>query len=158
MDPPAPELKSELEAFRQKWLSEVKSKQPSAAGPSRTSHSRTTSASAPGPAPTSPTATKSHLAAPGHHHPAAHDEDDQLQPLAFDDLLDLAAAKGKEVAKEEAGELVSALDHFEAAVVRETQGNLGDSLSLYRKAFRVSLLISLFFLKNLPTNVAVDGQ
>lgn len=137
MDTPEPELRSELEAFRAKWLSEVKSKQPApAAGPSRTSHSR--SASASGPAPGSPTATKSHLTTSASIHPTAHDEDDQLQPLAFDEILDLAAAKGKEVAREEAGELVTALDHFEAAVVRETQGNLGDSLSLYRKAFRVS--------------------
>lgn len=31
----------------------------------------------------------------------------------------------------------SALEHYEAAVERENQGNLGDSLNLYRKAFRV---------------------
>jgi len=34
----------------------------------------------------------------------------------------------------------SALDHYEKAVERESQGNLGDSLDLYRKAFRVSTL------------------
>lgn len=33
----------------------------------------------------------------------------------------------------------SALEHYEKAVEREAQGNLGDSLSLYRKAFRVRL-------------------
>jgi F-box protein 9 len=32
----------------------------------------------------------------------------------------------------------SALEHYEKAVERESQGNLGDSLDLYRKAFRVS--------------------
>ena len=31
----------------------------------------------------------------------------------------------------------SALEHYERAVERETQGNLGDSLNLYRKAYRV---------------------
>ena len=31
----------------------------------------------------------------------------------------------------------SALEHYEKAVERETEGNLGDSLNLYRKAFRV---------------------
>lgn len=35
-------------------------------------------------------------------------------------------------------ELTSALDHYERAVERESDGNLGDSLSLYRKAYRVS--------------------
>jgi len=33
----------------------------------------------------------------------------------------------------------SALEHYEKAVERESQGNLGDSLKLYRKAFRVCL-------------------
>lgn len=34
----------------------------------------------------------------------------------------------------------SALEHYEKAVERETQGSLGDSLDLYRKAFRVSCI------------------
>lgn len=36
----------------------------------------------------------------------------------------------------------SALEHYEKAIEREDQGNLGDSLKLYRQAFRVSLPIS----------------
>ena len=31
----------------------------------------------------------------------------------------------------------SALEHYEQAVERESQGNLGDSLKLYRKAYKV---------------------
>ena len=31
----------------------------------------------------------------------------------------------------------SALEHYEKAIEREDQGNLGDSLNLYRKAYRV---------------------
>jgi F-box protein 9 len=31
----------------------------------------------------------------------------------------------------------TALEHYEKAVERETQGSLGDSLNLYRKAYRV---------------------
>lgn len=38
----------------------------------------------------------------------------------------------------------SALDHYEKAVERESQGSLGDSLDLYRKAFRVSFGMSIF--------------
>lgn len=38
-------------------------------------------------------------------------------------------------------EPVTALDHYEQAVEKETQGHLGDSLSHYRKAYRVVLLI-----------------
>lgn len=145
MNPSSPELKSELEAFRQRWLSEVKSKRP--AGPSHgktpstsgagPSHARSTSASA---AQTSPLLAKAQLAAEGSSKPTAlHGDDDHIQPPAFDEILEMAAAKkGKEAEKEEAEEPVSALDHFEAAVVREAQGKLGDSLNLYRRAFRVS--------------------
>lgn len=35
----------------------------------------------------------------------------------------------------------SALEHFERAVEKEAQGNLGDSLHHYRKAYRVRFLI-----------------
>lgn len=35
--------------------------------------------------------------------------------------------------------LASAMDHFEKAIEREGQGSLGDSLTLYRKAYRVCL-------------------
>lgn len=35
----------------------------------------------------------------------------------------------------------TALEHYEKAVERESQGNLGDSLKLYRKAYRVRLYI-----------------
>lgn len=35
----------------------------------------------------------------------------------------------------------SALEHYEKAVEKETQGSLGESLSLYRKAFRVCSII-----------------
>ena len=37
-------------------------------------------------------------------------------------------------------EPVSALDHYERAVERETQGQLGESLKLYQKAFKVSFI------------------
>ena len=36
-------------------------------------------------------------------------------------------------------EPVTALDHYERAVEREVAGSLGDSVSLYRRAFRVSI-------------------
>lgn len=39
----------------------------------------------------------------------------------------------------------SALEHYEKAVERETQGNLGDSLTLYRKAYRVQPSLCIFF-------------
>jgi F-box protein 9 len=46
----------------------------------------------------------------------------------------LSDAPGKGVEKP----LVSALDHYEEAMEKEAQGNMGESLRLYRKAYRVS--------------------
>lgn len=46
----------------------------------------------------------------------------------------------------------SALEHYEKAVAMESQGNLGDSLKLYRKAYRVRLSTShskLLLIQNL---------
>ena len=40
--------------------------------------------------------------------------------------------------RREVAEPTSALEHFERAVEKEAEGNLGDSLSHYRKAYRVS--------------------
>lgn len=60
-----------------------------------------------------------------------------MENLTFDDPgpsqpVQLARQKNKEI-----GEPVTALDHYERAVEKESQGSLGDSLMLYRKAFRV---------------------
>ena len=41
---------------------------------------------------------------------------------------------------EPANEPSSALEHFEQAVRKEAQGSLGDSLNLYRKAYKVTHL------------------
>lgn len=40
-------------------------------------------------------------------------------------------------------EPTSALEHYERAVERESQGNLGDSLKLYRKAYRVRMILKV---------------
>lgn len=45
--------------------------------------------------------------------------------------------------KETEDEPSSALEHYEQAVERESQGNLGDSLKHYRKAFRVRFFFFL---------------
>lgn len=48
--------------------------------------------------------------------------------------------------KEIKNEPSSALEHYEQGVERESQGNLGDSLKHYRKAFRVRFFLSLIYL------------
>jgi F-box protein 9 len=72
----------------------------------------------------------------------AQDGDDEyVQPRVFDDtVVAQTAASAERVQAGGSSEPVSALDHYEKAVEREAAGKLGDSLSLYRKAFRVRRL------------------
>lgn len=68
--------------------------------------------------------------------PAAYydiDERDTRQPLG-------EGTEGIRHDREAKGEPSSALEHYEQAVERESQGSLGDSLKLYRKAYRVRFL------------------
>ena len=74
---------------------------------------------------------------------AAHSEDrtEDYTPRTYHDLedkeehlkLENEATRSKALTKEPR----SALDHYEQAVEKEEQGSLGDSVSLYRKAFKV---------------------
>ncbi|KAJ4195724.1 hypothetical protein NW755_001887 [Fusarium falciforme] len=127
------ELNSELESFRQQWISDLRTRnedhhdeQQSTAGPSRRSHH--------GP-------PVSHRHAPP---PAGADDndDDYLQGQSFDEPAPesptLNSRPVGEVHHGRSGKkLVSALDHYEEAMHKEAQGNMGDSLKLYRKAYRL---------------------
>lgn len=135
---PSNELTSELDAFRKEWLSEVHSKRPAA--PTATASSSGAGPSVPISSVTRSARGTKAPAAPATH--AAHGNDDYVQAPAFDELFGEGQGKDPLAAGQSAADggektLESALDHFEAAVMREAQGNLGDSLNLYRKAFRV---------------------
>lgn len=84
---------------------------------------------------------------PTHKPPVLRDyEDDYVQPRSFDEPEAVAPTVGDgEAASASTGpkEPVSALDYYEKAVEREAAGSLGDSLKLYRKAFRVSYGLSV---------------
>jgi F-box protein 9 len=119
------ESNPELESFRQKWKEEVSAR--SNAGPSRP---------------------------PRRHQAAARlgtdrvvkssqDEDDHIDPQLSHGSEPASGPPGNEYgessgSKAGSREPRSALEHYEKAVERETQGSLGDSLDLYRKAFKAS--------------------
>ncbi|KAI9720560.1 MAG: hypothetical protein M1812_002740 [Candelaria pacifica] len=71
------------------------------------------------------------------------DEEDERQGLAYHDIegkedgRTLGEGETTKVKGTSKWEPQSALDHYEKAVEREDQGNLGDSLDLYRKAYRL---------------------
>lgn len=133
---------AELESFRRQWREEVSR---------RTHHNRPT---------TQPKPPVSSAARPGHFPPTRHaaserkeDEDDGEGPTSSDQgeivhgVEQLSLGRVDEDAfpsQIPRREPRSALEHFERAVEKEAEGNLGDSLQHYRKAYRVRIPI-LFF-------------
>ncbi|KAJ0140123.1 60S ribosomal protein L14-A [Fusarium oxysporum f. sp. albedinis] len=121
------ELDSELESFRQKWISDLRTRSEhpetveAPAGPSRRPHH-------------GPISSLPHKHAPA---PADDGDDDYVQSRAFDQDEPVAQAPQDVHHDRKGKKLVSALDHFEEAMHKEDQGNMGDSLKLYRKAYRL---------------------
>ena len=122
------DINSELESFRQQWREEVRARNqgreqdPSSSAASTaatTSHARAT-----GPPAQTSSAKK----------PSKGDEEYQARALEESEASQINTEhRVKRV-------LVTALDHYEEAVETEGQGNLGEALRLYKKAFRVSIL------------------
>ncbi|KAH8899450.1 hypothetical protein GQ53DRAFT_741578 [Thozetella sp. PMI_491] len=131
----------ELDSFREQWRAEVRARHP-------TQPPQSPSQSAPaGPSeqpsasllPPSGTSEPPRTADPARR-PAWHDrDDDYVQARSFDE--DAPAAPTNKNADEsetaKGKEPVTALEHYEKAVEKEAIGSLGESLRLYRKAFRI---------------------
>jgi F-box protein 9 len=124
---------AELESFRRQWREEVSRRSKPKAPPAAT------------PAPTAPPPTR----LPPTRHEASHrnEVEEEGPPLASFDPEELAQQVGElsvesteddDFSRRRVIEPTSALEHFERAVEKEAEGNLGDSLSHYRKAYRVS--------------------
>lgn len=134
---------AELESFRQKWREEVtartKGKAPvSSAAPANTG----VSSSKPRPS----RSNAPDVSASTHTRQKSVEEVDDVAPHVYQDLGEKQhGRKLDETAAETAAALaasrepVSALEHYEKAVEKESEGRLGDSLSLYRRAFKVSI-------------------
>lgn len=127
---------AELESFRRQWREEVLRRgNLNAAEPSQ-------------PTPTRPVAPQPRQFPPTRHEASARKEDEEEGPVPYDqneivqgvDRLSLNKHNDEDAfhSRESRAEPTSALEHFERAVEREAEGNLGDSLQLYRKAYRVS--------------------
>lgn len=149
-------LDSELESFRKQWISDLQSRKEPAAAVASTAPATAASSSS---TQRSTSPTTSRAAAPGHsrrqHGPpspvlskrqAILDEgSDYLQGRAFDepappDQVGYTLGEGGASApavRPKKKKLVSALDHYEEAMERESEGNMGESLKLYRRAYRV---------------------
>jgi F-box protein 9 len=137
---------AELESFRQRWKEEVSARaKGKAPGPASASAApaRTAGPSASKPA-HAPKGQAPDAASHSHARQRSIEEKDEVVPYAHQDLgekqhgrrLDETSAQKAAIASA-SKEPKTALDHYEKAVERETQGNLGDSVMLYRKAFKV---------------------
>ncbi|EFX00855.1 f-box protein [Grosmannia clavigera kw1407] len=150
------QISSELESFRQQWRAEVKAKTtaPARAGKSGLGNAGSSSrpqtyaeSSVQHRSPPLPAAGTGVPSAPltllsSGKKPVTRDEDESyIQPLSFDEPSVSAKGGDSEDAHHgsqgEPQEPVSALEHYEKAVEKEELGSLGDSLRLYRKAFRM---------------------
>ncbi|KAG6003037.1 hypothetical protein E4U21_002425 [Claviceps maximensis] len=142
-------LYSELESFRRQWLSEVRQKQ----GPQSASSAAAAAAASPFSTrtdePRSPKTSHGNSREPA---PAvelhSHDQDEEAEASpprrSFEDTSASAAehehttVHGPQRTGTLLGkDLVSALDYYEEAMAKEAEGNMGDSLKLYRRAYRL---------------------
>lgn len=138
-----PEAQAELESFRRQWQEEVsaRSRQPQRSFDT-TSNNQTAHAAPPSPerrkrAVPPPRPIKNRL--------DPNDGADEIEPKVHHDLPDKEAelrlgTTGDATARAASfREPRTALEHYELAVEKETAGVLGDSLELYRKAFKVRI-------------------
>jgi F-box protein 9 len=130
------QTEAELERFRREWRNEVSARtrtRPSAIPQAHTSAGASSSSQA--------RQRKSHPPLPKQQYPRdAHEGWDEIEPRSYHDLEEKATGRrvGDETGRlSPATEPTTALEHYEKAVEREGQGNLGDSVSLYRKAFKL---------------------
>lgn len=131
------QTEAELESFRQKWREEV-----SAKAKGRASASKSTVPSKVAQASSSKLHRKTNAPeVPLHSQHQIAEESDALEPV-HEHLGEKQHGRRLDETSPPpvAHEPNSALEHYEKAVEKENQGSLGDSVSLYRKAFKVSIM------------------
>lgn len=138
------ESNPELESFRQQWRAEVSAKaRVDGNKKSNTSHTKQSRK------PAFDRLPSTSIPEPPEEEDGDHTEPQMVKSLGGPSRTDDTSKVGVE------GEPKSALEHYEKAVERETQGSLGDSLGLYRKAFRVRL--DAFFSSSYSNTIMLDG-
>ncbi|KAF7587152.1 F-box only protein 9 [Aspergillus hancockii] len=158
---------AELESFRRQWREEVshrtKQNKPTTLQPKPTSLSVR-----PSPFPPARHQTSQHRVEEDGAGTASFDNGELVQgvrELSLADPNDEEASRSRKVWKEPK----SALEHFERAVEKEAEGNLGDSLQHYRKAYRLDSAVDKTYRNKhfawawkkpaqAPADIALKGQ
>ena len=124
------ESNPELESFRQQWRAEVSARTQGDGSQASKSSKAGPSKSVRRPPPITRLASNS-IQKP------SEEQNDNFGPPKSSQLDGSSSLEIESNPKSSKTEPESALEHYERAVERESQGQLGDSLSLYRKAYRV---------------------
>lgn len=131
------QTEAELESFRQQWKAEVTQKKHKHTNHDRDRAPRNVAPSAPA---SSSSKRSKPLPSTTADRPTDYSYED-LEPKAYHDLDERdGSGRTLDETEEEAArhrEPESALEHYEKAVEREGQGNLGDSVKHYRQAFKL---------------------
>ncbi|KAF2717245.1 hypothetical protein K431DRAFT_288697 [Polychaeton citri CBS 116435] len=137
MSSPPGENEAALEAFRRQWKEEVSAR-------NRVPNRRTPSRSADDGSRREPTKRSAQAAESGPSTQRHADAADEVEPRSYHDLpnkeeLLKLGAEGQNHDRDayKLREPVNALEHYERAVEKETQGQLGDSIKHYRTAFKL---------------------
>ncbi|KAI0178569.1 hypothetical protein GGR52DRAFT_262136 [Hypoxylon sp. FL1284] len=148
MEQPTEQIQSELDSFREQWRAEVSARSRNAAGSQHQQQQQR-------PTPTHARNSASdktpkrneftHRKAASRTIPHQDDEEEHVQAQSFDEPPDAASIRpgwGQRLGRQDTAptmqeEPQTALEFYEKAVEKETTGKLGDSLQLYRKAFRM---------------------
>ncbi|RYO84438.1 hypothetical protein DL766_009196 [Monosporascus sp. MC13-8B] len=146
MNPPTDQIRSELENFRKEWQAEVSARARNTSASQPRSSNQAVSSSTSSSSNRPPRRNEQpHKKSASRTYNLLEDEDDHyVQARSFDDPEPGRVSDGRGLYDDESrglkgkcGEPQSAIDFYEAAVEKETSGKLGDSLQLYRKAFRM---------------------
>ncbi|EAS35691.3 F-box domain-containing protein [Coccidioides immitis RS] len=150
----------ELESFRRQWLEEVSAR---TRRPSQPSQPSPKSAGASGEPSRKP--RPQHQAADREEEPDFQQSGNPLEPINYEALtektqyLTLGPTDDDASVPKTQQAPSSALELFEEAVNKEAQGSLGDSLALYRKAYKLDARVDQAYRKKHfpPANVRLSG-
>lgn len=131
----APETEVELEAFRQQWRQEVLARNKKSGESSTKTQDDARNTKSRSEAARSVTVGASTAR-------RREDYSEAIEPRTYHDLPDKEeqlklGVDGQDHDRNVHKEPSNALEHYERAVEKETQGNLGESMRHYRKAFKV---------------------
>ncbi|KAF3907739.1 hypothetical protein AA313_de0209057 [Arthrobotrys entomopaga] len=139
--PPSGQLADELESFRRQWKEDLRSQQKPAAVSTSKVGGATSNSKESFPVTDSTASQKRRLSQTltreGYRHAtnSLREQDDNFRSYDLEVQPSLSLGPGERTVANKP--LTTALEYYEAAAEKEEEGNLNESIKLYRKAFRM---------------------